>query len=176
VKIQAELDGEPIPVVYIQRKPNPNGLEIFPLATYVKHPAKEGSILPFILDMRPHLRQGDSAPKEVVRQFMRRFNFIIHTLTLFRWTIASRPHVVADAAFGGLDLLQDVETWGGVATFSMSLNNNGYIWDVLSVNVPPNSWRCAQNDKSWITSSHTLAAKNASLHRQQLISNAFTGN
>jgi hypothetical protein len=36
VKIAAEIQGEPISVVFIPRKPHPNGLEIFLVTTPVK--------------------------------------------------------------------------------------------------------------------------------------------
>ena len=32
------MNGEPIPVVFIPRKPHPNGLEIFLSVTYIDNP------------------------------------------------------------------------------------------------------------------------------------------
>jgi hypothetical protein len=72
-KQQAESLGEPIPVVYIPRKPHPNGLEAFLLAGYVPHPARENAVLPFIIDIYPHLTVGDCPPQDVVRTFMQRW-------------------------------------------------------------------------------------------------------
>jgi hypothetical protein len=40
-KQQAESLGEPIPVIYIPRKPHPNGLEAFLLVSYVPHLPRE---------------------------------------------------------------------------------------------------------------------------------------
>jgi len=71
-KIRAEKTGEPVPVVYIPRKPHPNGLEDFLLCTYVDNPAREQGVLPYIIDIRPHLQVGDSAPANIVQDFMKR--------------------------------------------------------------------------------------------------------
>ena len=38
VKEKAKMNGEPIPVVFIPRKPHPNGLEIFLSVTYIDNP------------------------------------------------------------------------------------------------------------------------------------------
>ena len=94
VKREAELQGEPIPVVFIKRKPHPNGLLLNQALTMVRNPFNEQSPLPFILDMIPHLTFGDSSPTEA-------FEKIID-----RWSRDERPHFVADAAFGNRFLLQ----------------------------------------------------------------------
>ncbi len=64
--------GEPIPVTYIPRKPHPNGLLDYLLVTYVSHPTKIKSVLPFILDIKPHLCEGDMAAQNAIRHFMKR--------------------------------------------------------------------------------------------------------
>jgi hypothetical protein len=69
-KKEAESRGEPIPVVYIPRKPHPNGLEIFLVATSVEHPARQNKGLLFIVDMYPHRTRGDSNPQETFEFFM----------------------------------------------------------------------------------------------------------
>jgi hypothetical protein len=160
-KKEAESRGEPIPVVYIPRKPHPNGLEIFLVATSVEHPARQNKGLPFIVDMRPHLTQGDSNPQETFEFFMK------------RWLHSNKPHWIGDAAFGSFDLLEKVEQWNGKATFSMSTNNSSWIWELLSLNVPPQHWRAAINSKGWIASSHTLVDSNRSTTHQQILSNGF---
>lgn len=73
VKAKAANSLEPIPVVWIPRKPHPNGLENFLAVTMVEHPAKVNGGLPYILDIIPHLRPNDIAPADAVRQVMQRW-------------------------------------------------------------------------------------------------------
>jgi hypothetical protein len=39
-KARQDAAGEPIPVTHIPRKPHPNGLIAYPLATFVPHPVQ----------------------------------------------------------------------------------------------------------------------------------------
>ena len=74
IKARAENRGEPIPVTFIQRKPHPNGLLEYLLVTYVQHPARINSVLPYVLDIQPHLQVGDASPSEAaMRAFMSRY-------------------------------------------------------------------------------------------------------
>lgn len=70
VKNKAEKSGEPIPVVFIPRKPHPNGLEIFQISSFLL--CSDGTKLPFILDLIPHLKVGDVCPTEAIQQLMLR--------------------------------------------------------------------------------------------------------
>ncbi len=72
VKAKAAVKGEPIPVIYIPRKPHPNRLELFICASFINNPAKVGGVIPFILNILPHLKVGDVSPVESVRQVMKR--------------------------------------------------------------------------------------------------------
>lgn len=72
VKSKNEDFGEPIPVVYIKRKPHPNGLEIFMACSYLKHPVKSDKKIPFIVDMLPHLQVGDYSPVKAAQTFISR--------------------------------------------------------------------------------------------------------
>jgi hypothetical protein len=85
-KEKAEAESEPIPTVHIPRKPHPNGLEIFLVTTPVEHGTTQKH-LPYIIDILPHLRKGDSAADNVVKKFMK------------RWTSSAKPHVLGDSAF-----------------------------------------------------------------------------
>lgn len=71
VKVRAEKRGEPIPVMFIKRKPHPNCLVIYQSMTYIEHPIRN-SKLPFIVDMLPHLQVGDVNPILAVKQTMQR--------------------------------------------------------------------------------------------------------
>jgi len=62
----AAANGEPIPKVYIPRKPHPNGLLAHLLASYVIHPARPEARLPFVVDFEYHLTVGDAAPEKAL--------------------------------------------------------------------------------------------------------------
>ena len=66
------MNGEPIPVVYIKRKPHPNGLEVFLLSSYINHPTEEGHKYPYIVDCLPHLQVGDVTTGNVFSLFRNR--------------------------------------------------------------------------------------------------------
>ena len=73
-KNKAEIDGEPISVVFIPRKPHPNGLLLYQAATFIKHPLQD-SVLPYIIQTLPHLQVGDTNPIENLKELKRRFKF-----------------------------------------------------------------------------------------------------
>ena len=105
VKKQGDQSREPIPVVFLPRKPHPNGLETFLAVTPVDHPGKPRRGLPYILDIHPHLRVGDCSPQQIVKLFMQ------------RWLGESKPHWVGDAAFGSTEVLAEIEEWGEMEPF-----------------------------------------------------------
>ena len=65
VKLLAEQSGEGIPVVYIPRKPHPNGLLLYLSCSWISHPIYD-SKLPFIIDLIPYLKFNDINPTKVV--------------------------------------------------------------------------------------------------------------
>lgn len=71
-KEKADQEGEPIPVVYIPRKPHPNGLLEYLFATYVNNPVRSNAILPYVIDILPHLQVGDMNPVGAVIEFLSR--------------------------------------------------------------------------------------------------------
>jgi hypothetical protein len=113
------------------------------------------------LDIWPHLLDSDSAPKDVVIEFMK------------RWCLDTKPHTVADAAFGSFDLIHEIENWGGYATFSISSNNTSWLWNILSSNLPCGCWRTAQHTNGFIASCSALIDKNGKRVLQHLFSNGF---
>lgn len=92
-KQKAEEKLEPIPSVFIPRKPHPNGLLINIMATHLADPNDTILKIPYILDLLPHLVVGDLAPHVVFLKFIARWN---HK--------NDRPLFVADAAFGSFDV------------------------------------------------------------------------
>ena len=77
VKSKNEDSGEPIPVVYIKRKPHSNGLEIFMACSYLKHSVKSDKKIPFIVDMLPHLQVGDYSSVKAIQIFTDNFSKVI---------------------------------------------------------------------------------------------------
>jgi hypothetical protein len=68
----AASEGEPIPVVYIPRKPHPNGLEAFILSSFFDHPTEANRKMPYIIDCLPHLQVGDVHSGNVFALFRQR--------------------------------------------------------------------------------------------------------
>lgn len=75
-KEKAEEIGEPIPIMFIPRKPHPNCLLIYIMAGYLEHPTRQKSILPFILNIHPHLKSNDSSPQNSVIQAIQRYLYL----------------------------------------------------------------------------------------------------
>lgn len=63
---------EPIPVTHIPRKPHANGLIEYLFVTYVDNPARRNSVLPYIVDILPHIQVGDVNPVKAVQDFLPR--------------------------------------------------------------------------------------------------------
>jgi len=160
-KKKAEQALEPIPTVYIPRKPHPNGLELFLATTSMPHPLSSEKKMAYILDILPVCRVGDSAPLAAFRKFVD------------RWAFANQPHWVADAAFGSFDMMDYIEQKGGLATLSMACDNPAFLWNALSFSTPPNTWRCSSREKL-MASSHTCHDSKGKIIYQQVLSNAFT--
>ena len=66
------MNGETIPVVFIPRKPHPNGLLLYLCATFINHPY-ENTKLPYILDILPHLKSCDISPHSALNDFLKRY-------------------------------------------------------------------------------------------------------
>ena len=64
--------GEPIPVVYIERKPHENGLELFMACSYLLHPGEISKKIPFIIDILPHLQVEDISPTKALQLIISR--------------------------------------------------------------------------------------------------------
>jgi len=163
VKKKANDQGSPIPVIFMPRKPHPNGLMNYLAATAVQNPIKDGSKIPYVLDILPHLKVGDAAPRENLKEFLNRWKEIQH------------PHIVVDAAFGSLDMASTVNDWGGTATLSCNSSTHCFLWEVLSTNLPPGTWRIAYHPETHLLAScHAVTDDNGKKHYQQIISSHWT--
>jgi hypothetical protein len=83
IKKKTEENGEPIPVMYIERKPHPNGLLIYVACGWIPHPTKNNKILSFVIDILPHLTVGDVNPIETVRLVMKRLLLIVFFINIY---------------------------------------------------------------------------------------------
>jgi len=70
--------------------------------------------------------------------------FFISPLAMQRWPYERKPHIVADAAFGSIEILKKITTWGGSATLSCPQTVMPWIWELLSHNLPPSHWSAAK--------------------------------
>ncbi len=84
-----------------------------------------------------------------------------------------KPQIVADSAFGSLDLMKEVTKWGGHGTFSVSANSMTWIWNILGKNVPATCWRAAINEDNVIASSTRIVDSKGAFVQKNIISNAY---
>lgn len=118
--------------------------------------------IPYILDILPHLQVGDTSPVENLQAVLK------------RWNLIDRPHIVADAAFGSIDILKEITEWGSVATLSCPVGNSAWLWETLSTNLPAWNWRGAHNEELQIVASvHAATDDKGGLVHQQLLSTGF---
>lgn len=96
-KEKAENRKDPIPVVYIPRKPHPNGLLCYFMGTKMFN-----TNLPYVFDLEPHIQFPQVGPQEALRN------------SIARWQYAYKAHIVADSAFGSQNLAKDINEWGVV--------------------------------------------------------------
>ena len=123
-----------IPLVYIPRKPHPNGLLIYLTSTEIFIPGRKNKI-PFVLDLFPHLNNGfNMTPSSSLLKIILNFPENI-----------KKPIIVCDAAFGSLDMAQKIIEWGGDFHFSISSNREKNIWNVLSYKLLSNKSRVCKN-------------------------------
>ena len=163
VKERSETIGEPIPIVYMPRKPHPIGLLNYLLVTYVDDPIKIGKKRPYILDLQPHIQSGDTSLIEITSNFLN------------RWTLPDRPHFIGDSAFGSLDAIQAIADWGGRSTFAMKEIVQSELWAILSFNCIPETFRLAYNrDLKIVASCRTIVPDGSNQsHHQNVFSTSF---
>ena len=156
VKDAAENSGEPIPVVYIPRKPHPNGLEAFLAATYVEDSTSVGGI-PWIVGIYPHLTPGDES-------------------LAFRSLVSSVPfngvHWIADARFSSEENIRAVQL-PSTYTFSISSIYNPDLWTSLSAVLPVGNWRAATNGNLVASCQMARSSEAQDITTQRILTNGF---
>jgi hypothetical protein len=74
-------------------------------------------------------------------------------------------------------LAQDIKTWGGNITSSISINNNSNLWEVLSYNLSPDHWRSAINQNGIIISTHVkIEETKKKFIYKHIITTGYNGN
>lgn len=101
---------------------------------YVESPISDSKV-PYIVDVLPVLRVSAGGPQQFLRE------------ALARWGEVRKPHIVADSAFGSLEMLEEIVKWGGHATLACSPTVHTSLWETLSLHLQPNSARaCIRRD------------------------------
>jgi|YelNatPaOPRAMG01_1025707.scaffolds.fasta_scaffold64168_2 hypothetical protein len=139
-------------------------MELWTFATYVPHPSKPESKMPYFIDIIPHLQPNDGGGEQAVRKMMN------------QWRFETKPHIVADSGFGSLALARDIRTWGGYSTMSVSVIEAPFN-TLISENLPLNKWRACVKD-GIILSVQTKKSENSnettSITKKYVISTGFT--
>ena len=124
--------GDPIPVQYIPRKPDPNGLLLYLLTTYVKSNGHHQK-LPFELDFFPHLTVGDAELTELVASSVERLDFPLNDL-----------HYIGDSAFYSASNMEKFIQSDCLVTIACPSSRATDVFDLLTHNLPHNYSRAAR--------------------------------
>jgi hypothetical protein len=93
---------------------------------------------------------------------------------MYRWNLSVKPHFVTDAAFGSVELIEEIHKWGGSITTSVGSDVNSWFWSILSRNVAPKSWRSASKNEMLASIHKIIDANTQKMITQQIISTGFT--
>ena len=152
-----------IPLVYIPRKPHPNGLLIYLSSTGVMVPGKKNKV-PFILNLFPNLNIGfGMTPSSSVLKLLLDFPENL-----------KKPIIVCDVAFGSINLGSKILDWGGDFHFSMSSNHEKNIWSVLSHKLLIDKSRvCKNSNNNFIFSCMMIESSEKNISFQNIMSSFF---
>lgn len=173
-KQEAIKNEEPIPLIYIPRKPHPNGLLSYMMATYFEFDSIRS--LPYILDFQVHLKVGDVSPQTVVSGFINRYTIYRLIYINFRWKFHNTSHWIMDSGFGNFNLLEEFKRKNIDLTMSMKANTHPILWKILSNNLPIEKSRVFMNIKypnQYAVASCLLEEKNQKEIFKFLITTAF---
>jgi hypothetical protein len=154
-----ELANDPVPQYYIPRKKHPNCLLTYMLAS---KSAQTG--LPYVLDIEPSIKFPFVTPRETTTKF------------LDRWCYEHKPHLVCDAAFGGMDPMQDIENRGTFVTYSMNVREIPFVWELLKRKTEIHKWNAAVTGQNFLASVKLELGDNNKLKYHHLLTNAYKCN
>lgn len=167
-----EFNGECPVRRFIPRKPHPNGLLVYGMASYVHAGADQ---LPVVLDLEPYALDNQVTPQEAMMRLARRLRTRKPHL---------QPHLVVDAAFGSFDRLRELREVGtspvsvlshshavGLsATMSMAATVTPWLWDLLDWNCGVDEGRLALLPDNIVVSSFKVMSETGTFHQIKTIS------
>ena len=122
-----------IPLVYIPRKPHPNGLMAYQLAT-----KSSTTGLPYILDFIVHRSFPQISAQEAAKEFAD------------RWPFPTKMELVADSVFGSFSFLGELTKKGHDGTFSVPANASEWLWRLLARGTHDAHWNGAINSEGFV--------------------------
>lgn len=127
-------------------------IQFLQVCGYVESPTSDAKV-PYIIGVLPVLQVSSGGPQQYLREVMT------------RWGTLNKPHFVADSAFGSLEMLQEIKDWGGSGTLACSPTVNSYLWDALSLNLPPSHSRNCINSTSDIAAGIRVSEDSSTYQR-----------
>ena len=153
-----------IPLVYIPRKPHPNGLLIYLSSTEVFFSYRKNKIS-FVLDIFPNLNSGFGLTP---------YTSILKILQNYPENL-DKPVFICDAAFGSIDMGKRIIDFGGDFHFSMSSNQEKNIWEILSYKLLENTSRvCKNTNNGFLFSCNMIRPSENNISYQNIMSSFFT--
>ena len=148
-KKEAEDRFDPIPVVYMPRKPNPNGLLAYGLAT-----KSAKTRLPFIVDFEPYLAPCEElGSREALKRMISRCTYPKESF-----------QIVADSAFSGVEFLQEMKKIGVLMTVSSKTGGDG-VWKLLDRKLKFGHWKaCGSGDGLLFSSQRNTPESRDTVH------------
>lgn len=123
-KKKYEKKKDPIPVVYIPRKPHPNGLLNYKLVVKSEKTKK-----PYVLDFQPKFINTTSS--EALEGFIN------------RWSYTTTPHFIVDAGIGTFDIMEKIEEKSFYMTMASKSNSKPFLWNLLKRDTHIGCWNAA---------------------------------
>lgn len=156
-----EFEGECPVRKYIPRKPHPNGLETFGLASYLNIGTHR---LPVVLDLEPYTIGNELTPQEAMIRLHSRIRDRFPQLV---------PSLVVDSAFGSFDRLEEIVDAGGNATMSMASQVKPWLWETLNWDCGLDQGRVALLPQhNVVVASYQVLSETGSWHQLKMISSA----
>lgn len=149
-----ERNLDPIPVVFIPRKPHQHGLLNYQLVT-----RSSRTRLPYVIDFEPKITL-EVTPRSAMFSIVSRWDAKLPAL-----------HLVADSAFSGITAVADLGKKGLRVTCSMSSNEQKLVWELLEKGLLPNSWRACRRKDGIIMSVYRSGDAEEAMHH--LINSSF---
>jgi len=156
-----EFEGKCPVKRYIPRKPHPNGLLVYGIASYIYAGV---DAIPFVLDFEPYTVNNQVTAQDAMIRLLER-------LRQRRPDVA--PSLVADSAFGSFEKLGMISAAGGSATMSMSPTVTPWLWELLNWDCGIEEGRAAFiPDENIVVSSFQVLTERREAHQIKIISSA----